>query len=342
MMDADGVLHMVYGLGDNALYVRSKDNGGTFSSPVKVNSSGKVCLTMGERGPKLALGRDGSIHVVWGDRWSPGAKCYVRYARSIDGGKSFEGAKQISPMPGVDGPTIAADGEGNVLVFWHVFDPPQQEVPNGHWMYLSRSTDNGATFAAAERVKVSGIKDLACSMCSMRARIGRDGNVYLVFRSAENNIRDFYVLRSPKSENRFTPIRVNQDNWELKECPMCGPELALDQEGQAVCAFMSRHRVYWAVLAGGDSAFKLHVATPAHEEDEIYPTAVANRKGEVLFLWQVGPMSVTGKATVKWAIYRRDGTLTGQQGTVGVSFSGTKATAFVGTDDNFRIVTTAK
>ena len=27
MMDAEGVLHMVYGLGDNAWYVRSRDNG---------------------------------------------------------------------------------------------------------------------------------------------------------------------------------------------------------------------------------------------------------------------------------------------------------------------------
>ena len=245
-------------------------------------------------------------------------------------------------MPGVDGPTLAADGDGNVLVFWHVFEPPQTEVPNGHWIYLSRSTDNGANFASAERVKIANIKDLACSMCAMRARIGPDGNANLAFRSAENNIRDFYVLRSRKTENHFTALRVNLDNWELKECPMCGPELVIDQQGQAFCAFMSRHRVYWSVLAGGDSTFKLHVATPADEQDEIYPTAVANRNGEVLFLWQVGPMSVTGRATVKWAIYRRDGTFTGQQGTVGVSTSGTKATAFVGTDDSFHIITTAK
>ena len=39
-------------------------------------------------------------------------------------------------------------------------------------------------------------------------------------------------------------------------------------------------------------------------------------------------MSVTGRATVKWAVYRQDGTFTGQQGTIGVSDSGTKATAF--------------
>jgi len=105
---------------------------------------------------------------------------------------------------------------------------------------------------------------------------------------------------------------------------------------------MSRHCVYWSAPAPGDSTFKLHVATPANEQDEIYPSAVANRKGEVLFLWQVGPMSVTARATVKWAVCRRDGTFTGRQGTIGVSDSGTKATAFAGMDENFYIITTAK
>ena len=342
VVDAKGVLHMVYGLGADAWYVRSTDNGATFSSRVRVNLTGEVELRMGERGPKLAVGSDGSIHVVWADRWSPGTECRVRYSRSTNGGSSFEPAMQISPMPGVDGATITADGEGNVLAFWHVFDPPQEEVPNGHWIYLSRSTDNGASFAAAERVKIANVKDLACSMCMMRARIGGDGNVYLAFRSAENNIRDFYVLRSRKTENRFTALRVNRDNWELKSCPMCGPELTLDGQDRAFCAFMSRHCVYWSTLAAGDATFSLHVGTPANEQDEIYPSAVANRKGEVLLLWQVGPMSVTGRATVKWAIYRQDGTFTQQQGTVGVSDSGTKATAFSGTDDNFHIITTAK
>jgi hypothetical protein len=123
---------------------------------------------------------------------------------------------------------------------------------------------------------------------------------------------------------------------------MCGPELTLDRQGRVFCAFMSRHRVYWSTLADRDATFSLHVPSPSHEQDEIYPSAVANRKGEVLFLWQVGPMSVTGRATVKWALYEQDGTFTHRQGTVGVSTSGTKATAFVGTDDNFYIVTTAK
>jgi hypothetical protein len=53
-------------------------------------------------------------------------------------------------------------------------------------------------------------------------------------------------------------------------------------------------------------------------------------------------MAVKGTATVKWARYDEAGTPTGEAGTVGKSFAGTKATAFVGNDDNFYIVITAQ
>ena len=353
MMDGAGVLHMVYGLGDDVWYVRSADNGRTFSLPVKVNTVGKVTLTMGERGPKLALGEvkmltnarvrvwEPSIHVVWADQWSPGVQVYPRYSRSLDGGRTFEPPRALASLSGIDGLTMAADGAGTVVAFFHHVTPGQQlEVPQAHRLYLARSTDNGTTFGPEERIKIQGMDDLACSMCMMRARITADANVCLALRVANDNIRDFFLLRGPKQENAFTPLRVNEDRWELKTCPMCGPELTLDPTGRMLCAFMSRHRVYWSAL--DDSRFTLHVATPANENDEIYPAAFGDSKEHVLLVWQVGPMAVGRTATVKWALYRWDGTFTGKQGTLGVSTSGTKATAFLGTDGTFYIVTTAK
>jgi hypothetical protein len=341
IMDKSGVLHMVYGMGDNALYVRSADNGRTFSAPVKVNTEGKVTLKMGERGPKLALGKGGSIHVVWADQWSPGVKVYPRYSRSLDGGRTFEPPRALASLYGIDGLTMAADSEGCVTVFFHHVTPGQQlEVPFAHHLYLVRSTDNGATFGPEQLMKIKDMDVLACSMCMMRARITADGNVNLALRVANDNIRDFFLMRSPKQENTFVPLRINEDRWKLMTCPMCGPELTLDPAGRMLCAFMSRHHVYWSLLEGG--RFKLHVATPAKENDEIYPAAFGNGKGQVLMVWQVGPMAVGRRATVKWALYNYDGLFTGKQGTIGVSTSGTKATAFVGTDGVFHIVTTAK
>lgn len=341
VMDAGGTLHMVYGLGDHAWYVRSADNGRTFCPPVRVNTEGKVTLKMGERGPKLALGKGGSIHVVWADQWSPGVKVYPRYSRSLDGGRTFEPPRALASLFGIDGLTVAADGEGNVVAFFHHVTAGQPlEVPEAHRLYLVRSTDNGANFGPEERLKIRDMDDLACSMCMMRARITADGNVCLALRVANDNIRDFFLLRSHKGQNDFTPLRVNEDRWELKRCPMCGPELTLDPAGRMLCAFMSRHRVYWSAL--DDGRFTLHVATPAEENDEIYLAAFGDGKGHVLMVWQVGPMAVGRTATVKWALYGNDGAFTGKQGTIGTSTSGTKATAFAGTDGAFYIVTTAK
>jgi hypothetical protein len=342
VLDTRGVLHMVYARNKNAEYVRSADNGVTWTDPVIVNTEGTVEFKMGERGPKLALGRDCTIHVVWVDCWAPGVKTYVRYARSRDGRNSFESRKALSSMSGVDGVTVTADGTGHILAFWHVNLPPQSTIPSATWLHLARSDDDGATFRHDEPIRIDNLGALACSMCMMRARVGSDGDVSLAFRSAEGNIRDFYVLKGKPNENRFTALRVNRDDWLLKSCPMCGPELTVGPDGRQYCAFMSRHRVYWSVSDESLTEFKLHVSTPAPEDDEIYPSAVANRARFVLLVWQVGPMSVTGKATVKWACYDRSGQPTGQQGTVGTTTSGTKATAFVGTDDNFYIVTTAR
>ena len=341
VMDARGILHMVYGLEHHAYYVRSADNGATFTPPVKVNSSGMVETKMGERGPKLTVGSDGAIHVVWVDEWAPGVKTFVRYSRSLGAGQSFEPLKTLSSMSGVDGATLTADGKGNVVAFWHVMAGPKPEVKAATWLHTTRSSDNGATFGASEKAIVTNLSGLACSMCMMRARAGADGNVYLAFRSAENSIRDFYVLKGGITENRFAAVRVNEDNWKIDYCPMCGPELTFASNEQTLCAFMARKNVYWAMSDSGLTRFRLHVATPANEENEIYPSAIANRNGDVLLLWQVGPMAVKGTATVKWARYDKDGKPTGETGVAGKSFAGTKATAFVGNDNNFYIVTTA-
>lgn len=206
---------------------------------------------------------------------------------------------------------------------------------------MSCSDDDGKNFEHDEQVRVHNLGTLACSMCMMRARVGTNGDVFLAFRSAEQNVRDFYVLRSRITENRFTAVRVNRDNWLLKSCPMCGPELTLGPDGRQYVAFMSRHHVYWAVSNADVTDFRLHVSTPSPENNEIYPAAVVNRAGLVLLVWQVGPMSTTGKAAVKWACYDQEGRPTGRQGTVGTSTSGTRATAFVGSNDNFYVVSSA-
>ncbi len=340
--DAHGTLHLVYGTTDKqAYYAQSTDNGGTFTPRVKLNDELGVTTTMGERGPKLALGADGEIHVVWQDLWKPGVQTYVRYTRSLDGGRTFAPPQAASPMPGCDGATLAADAQGHVAVFWHVMAEPKPVEKQATWLYGRQSSDHGATFGDAARLAIDGLSSVACSMCLMRAHIA-DGMVDLCFRSAADDIRDFWVLRAPVGQNQFRPVRVNDDRWQIDFCPMCGPEMTAAPDGGWLVAFMSRHRVYWSAAPRALDAFAGHVATPAPEADEIYPCAVRNRHGDVLFVWQVGPMAVDRTATVKWALYAADGKPTGEAGVFGQTTSGTKPTAFVGADDRFYVLTTAR
>jgi hypothetical protein len=113
---------------------------------------------------------------------------------------------------------------------------------------------------------------------------------------------------------------------------MNGPELVLGSGGAgpaATLAFMSTdaNAVFWAGWSG--SAWTTAaVPTPRGDTNARYPTAVANAAGDVLFVWQVGPMAVSGSARVKYALYSAAGAPQGGDVDVGATFAGTKATAW--------------
>ena len=81
VLDAKGVLHMVYALNRLAYYVRSTDNGITFSAPVQVNSRGNCGVQDGRAGTETRGRQRWVIHVVWVDCRAPGVATFVRYAR---------------------------------------------------------------------------------------------------------------------------------------------------------------------------------------------------------------------------------------------------------------------
>src|SRR5215471_10136341 len=70
LVDARGVLHMIYFKGDPAAgdlyYVQRPVGSSAFSSPLRVNSEPHTAIATGSvRGGHLAVGRDGWIHAAW-------------------------------------------------------------------------------------------------------------------------------------------------------------------------------------------------------------------------------------------------------------------------------------
>ena len=220
VLDAKGVLHMTYGRGapGNGFYVQSKVLGKTFTAPVQLNQRTDTVTTGMERGPKLALGKDGVLHVVWLGYYKKGGG--VWYTRSTDGGKTFEAERNLTEVkPAWDNATVAADQDGNVFVFWTGQWPDQPnedpKSPTASPIIMTRSTDNGKTFAKSELVK-HDYPGRACGCCRLEAQVGTDGSLYIGFRGGFENIRDPYLLKGKKDENEFKVSRISEDKWDFE------------------------------------------------------------------------------------------------------------------------------
>jgi hypothetical protein len=182
---------MVYGTTDkNAFYKQSKDDGMSWSTAIKLNegpgpTAGMVTTTMGERGPKISVSPDGSIHVIWMDLWAAGVNTYARAVHSLDDGNTFSAPVAASDQYGIDGVNLAAAGDGNVFAFWHWISPgsPIPNATSATWLRYALSEDNGASFKPSVQVEIDGgMEPIACSMCMTSTSVTADGIVNLAFR----------------------------------------------------------------------------------------------------------------------------------------------------------------
>jgi hypothetical protein len=330
----DGVIHVTYGTGlpGDGYYVRSGDGGKTFSTPVRLNRNGSTVTTGMERGPKLALGKGGTVHVVWLGYYKDGGGAF--YTRSTDGGRTFEPERRLEePQYGLDNATVAADGQGTVVVLWTggiPGVPHDKDSPTASPIVLVRSSDDGKTFSRNEPVKSDHPAALhACGCCRLEARIA-GAKLYVAFRGGYKNLRDPWLLVGPKAGNDFRCVRVSEDNWSTG-CPMQGIPLAVDDRGRVLVSWMSRDRAYWSLSDTDAKQFRPRLTAPAGNGKAAFPLALPTGKGEVFLLWQEGKQ-------VHWAVVREDGTATSEQGSLAAAPGGHRATAFVGKDGNVYVL----
>jgi hypothetical protein len=221
------------------------------------------------------------------------------------------------------------------------------------WLFTQVSLDNGKSWELPQLVSITDaagdeVPPVACSMCMTSQRF-HNGVLHIGFRTANNNIREFNVIKGSALHNHFSSNLAGTP-WPIDYCPMNGPELSVSASmgypnpaSMEVVAIMegSRNNVFWSTSV---SEFKTQVPTPTSEANERFPTAVATGEGDMLFVWNVGPMAVAGTSLVKYACYdAANGTRwIGQGGTIGTSFAGTKATALATGPSTFLILTTAE
>lgn len=282
-VDRQGVIHLAYVLDEDVYYVKSADAGKTFTAPIRVNSeAGAAHPANMYRGPDLAIGRDGRVHVIWYSnayqRKLPQDQWGVMYSHLNQDKTRFVPARNLNHKPS-DNYSLAVDGQGKVVVFW---------MAGG--LFLNTSRDDGETFAEARTVPDAD----TCECCASRAVFTMDGALHCAYREKANNLRDMYLLTQPRGQTVFRKQKISATPWEIKGCPMTGTFLTGASDG-LVMAWETKGQVYFTRQNRKGSAGEIRTPAPGGK----WPVALAAPDGTLLASWKKG-------STLEWQLYDAD------------------------------------
>ena len=347
VVDNHGGVHLIYykgpaGDGD-IFYVRQQPGQETFSNPIQVNSQRGSAIAAGTiRGPQLAVGKNGRVHVAW-DGMGDGAihpaingkkVTPFLYTRLNDAGTGFEPERNlITHAAGLDGGgSVAADNQGNVYAFWHAAKPGNTNFEAGRAVFVAYSADDGQTFL---REKLACSKPTgACGCCGMKAFADSRGNVFALYRGAsEITNRDEILLIS---RNRGADFEIALEHpWKVASCVMSSAFFSEAKAG-VLAAWETEGKVCFARV----NPITLRVSQPVSPLGRApgkHPVAVGNAQGEVLLAWAQGTSWAKGGA-VAWQLYDKDGKPAPEKGRADGVPVWSLVTAFAQPDGNFVIV----
>ena len=269
-VDHDGVIHVAYLRDEDVFYVRSKDEGRTFSKPVRVNTEQGFASGGAFRGPDLAVGKSGRVHVIWYNagyqQKRPHEEWGVMYGRLEPGAKTFEKSRNLNRKPS-DNFSVAADKKGKVAVIW---------MAEG--VFANLSSDGGKTFAPPQNLKVD-----PCECCGSRAIYSADGTLSVLYRDKTDDLRDTNIANLSPGKATWSSRQISTKPWPIDACPMTGSFLSLTKTGMAA-AWETKNQVYFALLDHPKSKLEEIRAT----EKGRYPVVLTSAEGTKLVAWKNG------------------------------------------------------
>ncbi len=170
--DGDAAVYVAWTEYDGPLWLaRSFDGGKSFAPAKRIAAGDKPA-----RGPTLALGTDGVIHLAWthGDD----DRADIQYASSSDRGATFSAPRVLAPSEGYsDAPKLAVDSSGTL----HLVYAESDGGPFGHYYQVryTRSRDGGRSFEAARAMSRSTSEQPGAGYPSLDVDDG--GTVYVLW-----------------------------------------------------------------------------------------------------------------------------------------------------------------
>lgn len=286
---------------------RSDDAGKTFTPPVAVNREPERIAADGENRPKLAFGPDGELYVSWTESLDQPFSGHVRFARSLDDGRSFGTPLTVNDNADIIShrfDSLLVDGRGRVWLAWldkrdASAAKQRGEAYTGAALYYAVSDDRGASFAPNRRLAAH-----SCECCRIALARDTDGTPVAFWRHVfGRNIRDHALARL---DDTAALTRVSHEQWAVDACPHHGPALSISADGVLHLAWYSgaekQHGLHYAFSRDRGQTFSAPLAFGNPDAQAGHPQVLA-LGARVSLVWK----EFDGKQTVIRAQHSRDG-----------------------------------
>ena len=293
----DGAIHLLYESAGVPYYVKSADDGASFSKPICVVAPERRKPGLEFAAASMAVAPDGTIHVaMMTNNWKvklPGVPEGFVYATLPAGAKAFTPIVSLNGRPS-EGFSLAAGENGNVAATWLAGK-----------LFANFSRDGGKTFTA--NAEINPAYD-PCDCCTTRAAYGTDGSLAVLYREETNNQRDIHVVIRHQ-DGRLSRTRISSTLWTVNACPMTYFALSAAGNGY-VAAWPTKGEIYFArldqngkVLAPGE------IKTPGRSGMRTGVAALSAADGVSLVAWR-------HQDEVGWQLYGQDGAPIGAPGSM--------------------------
>ena len=270
--------------GDCPSVYRSEYRAGSWSTPT---SAGVLAAGTNQYAstPRAAMDDNGNALIVWRQAWSGGDGIFMSEYRTGVWTQPTSTANHISPSGSgqtAQNPQVAMDNNGNAIIVWQQSDGSanqifKSEYRSGVWTHPTTSADNISPNGQGASVPQVAMDNL--------------GNAIIIWLQSDGAVNQVY--KSEYRSGAWThPTNLATDHISLDSVPAGEPQLAMDNNGNAIIAWLQQDDT--AAAAVFKSEYRSGVwKHPAGRTDNVSP-ASNNMSGPRL------SMDDNGNALLVW------------------------------------------
>ncbi|MFA6440201.1 MAG: T9SS type A sorting domain-containing protein [Bacteriovoracaceae bacterium] len=209
----------------------TNDGGTTWTSPLSINSPTQRC-----QGAELALGPESSVYAVWSGviSQSPFTEDFIGFARSFDGGATWNVVENIIDINGIQGvlaqkasirvnglPRIDVDRTTGVRRGWiYIVTAQKNLAPSGTDpdIIFYRSTDGGTSWGSGKRIN-NDVKNNGKIQYFPAIHVDDDGGINVLYYDDRNTSSDsagVYLSRSTDGGGTWQDFPVSDHHFRPK------------------------------------------------------------------------------------------------------------------------------